>query len=54
VTNRVDVAVITEHIADRGALIAPLQGGEINLAMRERTAFQPSGRAVRRRIRTSA
>lgn len=39
VTDRHEVRVITEHIADRAALVERLTGSEIVVAMRERTPF---------------
>src|SRR3954470_1022237 len=39
VTERFDVDVVKEHIADPAAVIERLRGSEIVVAMRERTAF---------------
>jgi len=39
VSARYDIEVLTEHIADESAVIEGLQGSEVIVAMRERTAF---------------
>ena len=39
VAARFEIEVLTEHIADRGELVARLRGSEVVVAMRERTPF---------------